>query len=117
MFYNRLIELCEAEGIKPTVLLKNLGMSKGSLANWKEGKLPTGEILVRFSEHFGVSIDYLALGKENFQTPSFTKEDMEIISLFNRLPPEKKEVFKARLDSYVEACEDYSITTPRKQAK
>ncbi len=117
MFYDRLIKLCEAEGIKPTALLAKLGMSKGSLANWKEGKLPTGEILVRFSEHFGVSIDYLALGKENFQTSSVTREDMEIISLFRRLPPEKKEVFKARLDSYVEACEDYSITNSYKQAK
>ena len=54
MFYDRLLKLCESSGIKPTTLLSNMGMSKGSLANWKDGKLPTGDVLVRFSVHFGV---------------------------------------------------------------
>ena len=55
LFYDQLLKLCENAGIKPTTLITNLGMSKGSMANWKAGKLPSGEALVRFSEHFDVS--------------------------------------------------------------
>ena len=48
MFYDRLLKLCESSGIKPTTLLSNMGMSKGSLANWKDGKLPTEMCLCVF---------------------------------------------------------------------
>lgn len=115
MFYDRLLELCESSGIRPTTLLSNMGMSKGSLANWKEGKLPTGEVLVRFSEHFGVSIDYLALGKES---SSISKEDQDLLKLFHQLPGDAQLEFKGELKGYLKALkrqEDSAI--PLKEAK
>lgn len=115
MFYNRLLTLCESEGIKPTTLLSSMGMSKGSLANWKDGKLPTGEVLVRFSEHFGVSIDYLALGKNIHSILS--EEDTEWLSMIHELPRDAQLEFKGELKGYLKRIEHENSKEELKAAK
>ena len=99
MFYDQFLKLCESAGIKPTTLITNLGMSKGSMANWKTGKLPSGEALVRFSEHFDVSLDYLVYGKE--KSTHFSAEDAEWLSLIHRLPHDAQLEFKGELRGYL----------------
>lgn len=112
LFYDRLLKLCESSGIKPTTLLSNMGMSKGSLANWKDGKLPTGDVLVRFSEHFGVSIDYLALGK----SPSIelSTEDQDLLKLFHQLPRDAQLEFRGELKGYLKCLDKQQSTAPDK---
>lgn len=63
MFYDQLKKLCDLSGTTPTSVTEKLGMSKGTVSNWKKGGSPNGDALVRFSEYFGVSIDYLMQGK------------------------------------------------------
>ncbi len=99
MFYDQLLKLCENAGIKPTTLITNLGMSKGSMANWKAGKLPSGEALVRFSEHFDVSLDYLVYGRE--KSTALSAEDVEWLSLIHRLPRDAQLEFKGELKGYI----------------
>lgn len=99
MFYDQLLKLCESSGIKPTTLITQLGMSKGSMANWKAGKLPSGDVLVRFSEHFNVSLDYLVFGKEKAEL--ITAEDAEWLSLIHRLPHDAQLEFKGELKGYL----------------
>ncbi len=99
MFYEQLLKLCENAGIKPSTLITNLGMSKGSIANWKAGKLPTGDALVRFSEHFDVSLDYLVFGKE--KSAPFSSEDAEWLSLIHKLPHDAQLEFKGELKGYI----------------
>ena len=96
MFYDQLLKLCENAGIKPTTLITNLGMSKGSMANWKAGKLPSGEALVRFSEH---SLDYLVYGRE--KSTALSAEDVEWLSLIHRLPRDAQLEFKGELKGYI----------------
>lgn len=72
MFYNKLKELCEKEGISVTNLVVSLGISKSNVTNWKNGVSPNLNILKEISERFSVSIDYL-LGSE--------KIDYEITAL------------------------------------
>lgn len=100
MFYEQFLRLCEENNIKPTTLLVQLGMSKGSLSNWRAGKLPSGDILVRFSEHFGVSLDYLVFGKEKEQ-PRLDSADAEWLSLIHALPIEAQLEFKGELKGYL----------------
>ena len=99
LFYDQLLKLCENAGIKPTTLITNLGMSKGSMANWKAGKLPSGEALVRFSEHFDVSLDYLVYGRE--KSTALSAEDVEWLSLIHRLPRDAQLEFKGELKGYI----------------
>lgn len=100
-FYEQLVTLCEKNGIKPTVLIESLGMSKGTMSNWKKGGNPSGEAVVRFAKHFGVSTDYLLLGKETAYNV-ISSEDEEILELFHRLPREKREYFKGKIEGYLE---------------
>lgn len=99
MFYDQLIQLCERDGIKPTSLLLSLGMSKGSLSNWKDGKLPTGDALVRFSEHFNVSIDYLVYGNDTLE--ELNQEDIEWLNLIHSLPRDAQLEFKGEMKGYL----------------
>lgn len=116
MFYNQLLILCEKENIKPTTLLKELGMSKGSLANWKDGKLPSGDVLVRFSEHFNVSLDFLVHGRN--ESPILSIDDSDWLSLIHQLPHDAQLEFKGELKGYIK-CLDKRVAPeePIRKAK
>lgn len=58
MFYNQLIKICEKRNIKPTPLMKRLGLSAGNLKRWQEGASVNSEILLKLSDYFGVPVDY-----------------------------------------------------------
>ena len=59
MFWNKFIELCEMNNIKPNPLGKELGVSSESLTKWKNGAIPGAETLVKIADRFDVSVDYL----------------------------------------------------------
>lgn len=59
MFFDRVKELCDANGIKISNLLKELNMSPGNLTRWKNGTVPDGNTLVSLAKYFKVSTDYL----------------------------------------------------------
>lgn len=67
MFYSQLIKLCKERNIKPTPLVKSLGLSPGNLKRWENGASVNSDILSKFAEYFDVSIDFL-LGRieDNF---------------------------------------------------
>lgn len=59
MFWNRFFCLCEKHGTRPLNVVKTLGISSGSITNWKKGVIPNGETLIKLANYFNVSIDYL----------------------------------------------------------
>ncbi len=67
MFYERFIHLCENSDEKPTVVLKEIGISPSNMQKWKNGATVNSNILVKLSNHFGVTTDYL-LGREEKNT-------------------------------------------------
>ena len=81
MFYENLIKLCDERGEKITPLLKNLELGTSGISRWRKGSSPTGETLLKLSQYFGVSIDYLLTGKEtNFKVLE-VPEDLKGIKL------------------------------------
>lgn len=58
MFYDRLIELCNIKGEKPSPILKKLGISSGNIKRWKSGAGANYETLQSLSEYFDVPINY-----------------------------------------------------------
>lgn len=79
MFYERFIHLCENNDEKPTVVLKEIGISPSNMQKWKNGATVNSNILVKLSNHFGVTTDYL-LGIEeknsaNINTANNSKID------------------------------------------
>ena len=71
MFYQRYVELCRLAGKSPTRVGVELGLSKASVARWKDGVGVTAKTLGLIADYFGVSTDYL-LGREEIKTdPNF----------------------------------------------
>ncbi len=99
MFYDKLKYLCELNNTSPTTVTTLLGMSKGSISNWKNGVVPNGDAIVRFAEHFNVPTDFLLL-----DTPitciNLTNEEKEILTLYNSLDEKSKTIIKGKLYEY-----------------
>lgn len=64
MFWDQFIQLCNERNIKPNLLAKELGISSGILTRWKSGSLPNTDTLIKISNYFNVSIDYLIYGEK-----------------------------------------------------
>lgn len=58
-FWDRFVELCEKNNTKPNPLSKELGISSGLMTKWKNGFVPNTDALIKISQRFNVSIDYL----------------------------------------------------------
>lgn len=101
MFYTQLKKLCALNNTSPTAVTEFLGMSRGSMSNWKKGTTPNGDIIVRFAEHFNVSTDYFLLGKENQN--NLSTDQQELLDLYNQLDPIKQAEFKGELKGYLKA--------------
>ena len=75
MFWGIFLKLCDEHNEKPNPLAKKLGLSSGTMTNWKNGKIPQAMNLKKLADYFGVSVDYL-LGKE--EAPIRSSELLQI---------------------------------------
>ncbi len=65
MFTDIVQELADARGIPIYQMLTDLGFGKGTFSTWKKrGTIPSGSVLQKIADYFGVSVEYL-LGKED----------------------------------------------------
>lgn len=102
-------KLCFNSGKKTNSVGKELGISSGTISQWKNGSVPSGEKLVQLADYFGVSVDYLLgiqdspnklknsiKGNDNVQdiknsaitinkNSSISKRDLELIEKINSL--------------------------------
>ena len=58
-FWETYQKLCLDSGKRPNPVGKELGISTGSIAQWKNGSIPSGETLIKIADYFNVSVDYL----------------------------------------------------------
>ena len=64
-FWSVYENLCLNAGKKPNSVGRELGISPGTITQWKNGSMPGGEKLMQIADYFGVSIDYLVGRTEN----------------------------------------------------
>ena len=85
MFYDRLLELCKDKNKKITPVIRELGLSTGGIARWRNGSAPDGDTLYKIAEYFDVSVDYL-LGLTDEKKPPVKTggtEDDEDVKAFS----------------------------------
>ena len=87
MFYEQLKKLCEENNKKITPFVKELGISEGSIGNWKKGGTVNSDIIIKIATYFNTTTDYLLLGKEETQLSNAEKR---ILRLYKKLPPDTK---------------------------
>lgn len=63
-FSDRFRTLVDGCGLNQAALASQLGISDSSLSNYKQGRTPKAEELLRISEYFGVSMEWLLTGHE-----------------------------------------------------
>lgn len=92
-FFETLENLCAENNTNVTAVLKTLGYSTSKGTAWRNGSIPTGDILLKIAQYFGVSVDYL-LGytPENEENPRLQK----LIEFASRLTDEQ-------LDGFIES--------------
>ncbi len=69
MFWERFEKLCKAYKTTANEVCAKIGKSNATATHWKNGSIPNGEALVRVSDYFGVSVDYLLGREEDFLSP------------------------------------------------
>ncbi len=58
MFYEQLIKICKINNVKPSPVLKELGLSSGNLKRWESGASVNYDTLEKLAEYFDVPVDY-----------------------------------------------------------
>lgn len=82
--YERLKNLCTEKGISISKLCQEMTGNSANLATWVKGNFK-GELIIRLSEYFNVSTDYLLLGVKT----TLTEEEKELVSLIAELTDEE----------------------------
>lgn len=102
----RLIALQERSGMKQKQLQQELGLSNSAFSDWKKGKgRPSVEALIKFSEYFNVSMDWLAFGGEDMfknQTGTVSPHEATLLMKFRSLSDEQQ----VRLEAYLDGMLD-----------
>lgn len=64
MFWERFVSLCQQRGKSPNRVASDVGFSSAMVTKYKNGAMPSGDILAKIADYFDVSVDYL-LGRES----------------------------------------------------
>lgn len=94
MFFKQLKNACASRGTTPSSVIRELGMTRGSLTNWKKGVFPSSEVIIKLSNKLNVSTDYLLLGRNS---PILTSVESEIFEMYRSLQPFEQGRFYGQL--------------------
>lgn len=94
MFIDGYDKICEAKGLSPTSVLKEIGISKGVYTNWKStGAEPLNSTKKKIADHLGITIDELMTGEIKEAPAETGAEEMNDMLEEIRRRPELKTLF------------------------
>lgn len=110
VFYERLSALCRANSTCITLFARNvLRVSTSAPTNWKNGTVPSAEIVYRCAKELHVSADYL-LGlcdsPEPYPHDAFSPQENALIRRLRQSDPKAREVALASMRAVLAACQD-----------
>lgn len=88
-FWERFYNLCINNNTTPNAVCKEIGLSTAAATHWKNGSMPAADILIKISEQFNISVDYL-LGNES-NTSELPEQDKKMLDMLHRLNKTGKE--------------------------
>ena len=113
---DRILALLKENGITAKKLTSDLEISNSSVSDWKKGSKPSCDVVVKLAKYFGVSTDYILLGKES---PSISKEDLDFLKMFHQLPRDVQLEFRGELKGYLKCLKrkEEDAVEPLRKAK
>ena len=73
MYYDNFEKLCARDGVRPSTVSKETGISSATLTSWKKGAYtPKNDKLQLIADYFNVSLEYL-LGSDGYSYEEDTK--------------------------------------------
>ncbi|MBE6586501.1 MAG: helix-turn-helix transcriptional regulator [Ruminococcaceae bacterium] len=113
MFYQNLLALCGQRSTSPTRVVRELGISGGSVTNWKSGAVPHDATLRKIADYFGVTVDELLGSEKKDQAvppvPDLTPEEMLLLQQW-RNHPEAQPFVRKLLDMPEPTAEDGAVS-------
>ena len=108
--YERIIDLCEENGVSGSRMCLDLGLSKSTLSNMKSGRTAglSAVTAQKIASYLGVSVGYL-LGEEEKEEKPTAKDDelsenmKQLIEFAKSVPEDKMELVLKVMKSIVEA--------------
>lgn len=101
--FQRIQDLCRAEGITISALEAKLGFSHYSLTAEKATNIRSDRLL-RIAQYFGVSTDWILTGEEQGkQTFTLTEQEQTLIKLFRNLTDSGKDMMLAQYTVFANA--------------
>ena len=91
--YERIKELCAERGISISKLCQEMTGNSANLATWVKGNFKA-EMIIKISNYFNVSTDYLLLGVKT----SLTEEEKKLVSLIDQLTDEETKELASFVD-------------------
>lgn len=95
MFKDVFVQLLQEKGINTNILTKETGLSNGMISKWARGaQMPSAENLIKLSNYFGVSIDYL-LDRPSPSSSFIPSESSfkHALNIFKSLSPDERKAF------------------------
>ena len=80
MFWDKYYNFCKSIGKTPNAVANELGISSGSVTNWKKnGVVPSTPVLGKIAQYFGCTINFL-LGKDEMPLPQLASiEEWKVV--------------------------------------
>ena len=103
--YERITELCKARGVSGSRMCLDLGLSKSTLSNIKNGRASgiSTSTAQKMATYLGVSVGYL-LGEEEpteiKKSPSveITEGEQKLLELFRRVPESQQQMVLSMIE-------------------
>lgn len=117
---DRILDLMNTHKVNAKQLTTKLEISNSAITDWKKGKAkPSTEAVIKLADYFGVTTDYILLGKEPAVTaePQLTENEKEILELLHRFDERTQLKFLGRVEAIAkEMADDAAHKTPKSAA-
>ena len=98
MFYKKFIELCNENGVTPSYVGNQIGVSKAAVSGWKTGSMPRDTQLAKIADYFGIPVSYFSEETpETEKSPAPDKETEDFARYFAMLTPEHQQQIRSAM--------------------
>ena len=93
MFWDNFKKICDERGVKPTPVLKECGISTGSIGRWQKGAAPYADAVLTLAEYLNCSTDMLLRGSEYIKSGErqASTDELKMLEMYRYLPEASQE--------------------------